>query len=601
MRRRLRRRWRAATSYLRYNVTFRRRVLYPTIGLVGLGLAWILITGYLAAKQDRDISVRLHEVQSLVSQGRMADARALASDLPSMSNRLARLSSGPAWWVASHVPYLGGPVESVRAMSDAAQDVGGHALPILMQESMRLDPSRLRMHGNTISIAPLVQALPGLEKADTALAAATKHIADAPSSTWLSLVDDKRASLAQQLAQLQGYVTAAVRATRVLPTLLGEDGPKTYFIGMQNDAELRGTGGLPGAFAIARVDHGAVRFTRFGSDTVFLTREQHHQLDTGLDFGPDYRHAYGPSGPTSSFVDSNVSPNFPYAARIWAAMWQKVSGQHVDGVLGLDATTLSNFLRVTGPVMGTHHIVVSADNVVSLLGKDEYTIFPSNADRKPFLVSVLRATAHKVTSGVGAAVELLRAASSSASQHRLLAWTQDAATEKVLAESDYAGAIPVTDQPFSGLVLNNASGGKLDYYLSRSVEYQRTGCGPRADVLVTVKLTNNAPAGGLPQYVTGRYDPAPAGARVGDYKTLLDYYATKGAELQSVTLNGDPATVSVEHGLGHPIFRMEVELRRGESQTLMLHLTEPRGSRAPIQWIQPGVTPVVTAVEDQPC
>jgi hypothetical protein len=239
--------------------------------------------------------------------------------------------------------------------------------------------------------------------------------------------------------------------------------------------------------------------------------------------------------------------------------------------------------------------------VVSLTGKDEYTLFPLNQDRKPFLVSVLRAAAHKITSGAGSPVQLLRALSLAGAQQRLLVWSRDPRIERTLDAAHYAGAIPVTTQPFSGLVLNNASGGKLDYYLTRSISYQRTGCGSSSDVLVTIALTDNAPASGLPPYVTDRLDPPPPGARVGDYRTILDYYATDGAQLQSVTLNGDPATASVEHAFGHPIFRMLVELRRGTTQTVVLHLSEPRGSAPPIIWRQPGITPLDVQVQDQPC
>jgi hypothetical protein len=82
---------------------------------------------------------------------------------------------------------------------------------------------------------------------------------------------------------------------------------------------------------------------------------------------------------------------------------------------------------------------------------------------------------------------------------------------------------------------------------------------------------------------------------------LLDYYATDGAKLQSVTLDGRPTTAAVQQAFGHPIFRLEVELPRGTTQTLVFHLEEPRGSAAPRIWQQPGVTPLVVDVNDQPC
>ena len=131
----------------------------------------------------------------------------------------------------------------------------------------------------------------------------------------------------------------------------------------------------------------------------------------------------------------------------------------------------------------------------------------------------------------------------------------------------------------------NASGGKLDFYLTRAVSYERTGCGAFRDVLVTIKLSNYAPPAGLPPYVYSRLDDAPPSAQQGDYRSLVDLYASPGAELQSVTLNGEPGTASVEHDLGHPMFRFDLELPRGQTQTVAVHLREPAGTGSP--WRSP--------------
>jgi hypothetical protein len=562
---------------------------------------WIAVTGYLAARQARDIAVRLEQVRLLVSEGDTADARLVADDVAAMSRHLDHLTSGPAWWIGSNIPWVGDPLASMRSIASASDEVGTRVVPVLTAESERIDPAALRVNGDTFRLTPLLDALPGLRSADAALLEAGRRISDGPSSTWLGAVDRKHASIERQISEVEGYVAAAVRAAQIVPAMMGQNGPRTYFIGLQNEAELRGTGGLPGAWAICRTDHGTIHFTQFGSDTALQARGHHHLIPTGLDFGKDYNNAYAASDPTSSFVDSNVSPHFPYTAQIWAAMWQKVTGQRVDGVMALDPTVLGYFLRAAGPIVAKYGVPVSSANVVSLTEKDEYQLFPSNAERKPFLVSVLRATAHKVTSGSGRPIALLRAASQSALERRLLVWSRDPAIEKVIEQTNYAGAIPDDAQPFSALILNNASGGKLDYYLHRAVAYDRTGCGATSDLQVTISLTNTAPPFGLSPYVTTRLDHPPPGAQLGDYKTVLDYYATRGAKLESVTLDGRTSTATVQQAFGHPVFRMEVELPRGTTQTIVLHLQEPRGTVPPRVWQQPGVTPVDLDVNDQPC
>ena len=53
--------------------------------------------------------------------------------------------------------------------------------------------------------------------------------------------------------------------------------------------------------------------------------------------------------PTGTYSNSDVSPNFPDAAAIWAAMWQKKSGEKITAAIALDPTALSYLLAVTGP------------------------------------------------------------------------------------------------------------------------------------------------------------------------------------------------------------------------------------------------------------
>jgi hypothetical protein len=171
----------------------------------------------------------------------------------------------------------------------------------------------------------------------------------------------------------------------------------------------------------------------------------------------------------------------------------------------------------------------------------------------------------------------------------------------VLAQTSYAGAIPQTKSTFVGPVLNNVAAGKLDFYLLRAMNYHRSGCGDTRDVLVTITLRNQAPATGLPPYVDTRLDKHAYPVNPGDNKTLLDYYATAGSQLLSVTMNQNPTTAGVETAFGHPIYRMEVELPRGTTQTIVLHLLEPATTGSPIIWRQPGVTPLNVTFYAQPC
>lgn len=597
--RRLKRRLRSVRYSSKANLIF-----LGVGGLILIGALWIVITGLIARSDLQDIQSRLAQVRVLVAQGKVSEARKLANDIPSMADRASGMTSGPAWWVGSKIPYLGEPLHVIRTTTTVTAYLGSHAIPQLVDVASAINPEQLRGAGNTIKIAPLAKAAPELEEASSALTYATRQVSALPDS-WLGSVNHLRGNLRTQFRLVGGYVSAAARAAKVLPAMLGADGRTLrYFIGLQNESELRGTGGLPGAFAIARVHDGAITFERFESDTALLPAAQMQMIKTGLDFGKSYNGLYGAALPTTQYVDSNVSPHFPFAAQIWATMWEKQFKQHIDGVVAVDPTALSYFLQATGPAIVPHtpNFVISAANVVQVTEKDAYTLLPNPVQRKAFLVNVLRAAAKKLTSGAGDPYLLVQAASRSTSEQRLLAWTRDPTVEQLLQQTTYAGAINDTGRPLSALIVNNASAGKLDYYLTRTIDYVRTGCGPTRDVSVTFTLTNKAPGRGLPGYVADRLDAhPPPTAKRGDSHVIVDYYATGGAALRSVTINGKSATTDVSDTLGRTVFRFDLELPRTVTQTVQLTLQEPAAHGEPQIWRQPGVMPIVVTSRSQQC
>lgn len=570
--------------------------------LLLLSVIWLVVTGLVARADAMSIRSDLAQVQRLVAAGDVAGAEKVAAEIPALAHRAHKLTTGPAWFLSSEIPYFGKPLQIVRGTAAATDDLGSKGVTALLSVIGNLDPAKLRLHGDTVNLGPVIAAAPKLKIVDSAIAHALGKLNAVPSSSWFAPIDSVRSSMVTTLTSVGGYVDAATRAAQVLPTILGNDRPMRYFVGLQNEAEMRGTGGLPGSFAILVASKGTVKFTHFESDTVFQPGTT-HLIDTGLDFGQAYNQAYAEANSTHRYVNSNVSANFPYAAQIWAAMWQKVSGEHVDGAIALDPQVLANLLNATGPLRTAEGGVLTSANVVPLTEQQEYSIFSDNAERKKFLVAVLKDVSNYAIAGSASAPNLLRAMSLSAKEHRVLFWTSNPAVQKIVDETDYSGTIQVhSDRAFIGPIVSNAAAGKLDYYLQRTVNYQSSGCGPTRDVVVTVTLQNTAPASGLPLYVTTRLDKDhPVDVKPGDNRETFDYWATAGAQLESVTVDGHASTASVFELVGHPIYRLDMELPRGTTSTIVLHLIEPQTTGRPQLWEQPGVIPLQSNVEVQHC
>ncbi len=568
-------------------------------GLLVLAACWLAVTGLLARSQLNQARAEVAALRAQIAAGNLTAARATAADLAKHAHRAHQLTTGPVWAGAAAVPFGGAPLHTIRGVTAGVDAVGHGALPQLVTASGRLDPATLRRPDGSIDLAALNSVGPALDHASTTMTDASRSIGALPKHTWLGTIDSARADVVTQLAGLSKTVRSADLSARILPKLLGQSGPKRYFVAFQNDAEARGTGGLPGAFAIVEANHGKLRFIRFENDTA-LSGVPADPAD--VDFGADYRHLYDGAGTTTLYGNANLSPNFPYAARTWASMWRRKSGERVDGVIAVDPTALSYLLKVTGPATLPDHSQVSASNVIALTQSTVYTKFGTDlAGRRKYLLDLARSVSTKVLNTKGDTAALVRAAGTASGERRLLVWSADDAVEADLAQTSVSGVIPQTSAPYAGLSIVNDGGNKLDYYLDRTLSWQRTGCGSASQVTVTITLTNNAPASGLPTYVTGRSDHHAYPVKPGDNRLEVGYFATQGATMKSVTVDGRPGTAMIGREQGHPVYTVDLELPRGTSRTIVLHLSEPASSAAPIVLRQPLVRPLKIILDDRRC
>jgi hypothetical protein len=107
--------------------------------------------------------------------------------------------------------------------------------------------------------------------------------------------------------------------------------------------------------------------------------------------------------------------------------------------------------------------------------------------------------------------------------------------QAALARLGADGSPPRSGGDFLGLVVDNASQSKIDWFLRRAVDYQlRLDPGSAsAEATVKVTLTNDAPSSGLPDYVLGGAVVAPGASR-----QIVQVYTPY--DLVSATVDGRP-------------------------------------------------------------
>ncbi len=543
---------------------------WSALAIVGVGLAWIVVTALLARARLNEVRAELPQLRTALSSGQYDRAQELARRIEDHTASAHALTGGPAWWVSANLPVLGTPLQTTRTVTAEADRVAGQVVPGVLDLANRLSTGGLVRH-DTVDIAALRTLAPQLHSAAQAAQLASDNVSAAAPS-WLSPVSKARGSFATELGQLRGELEGADRAVRVLLPMLGEHGQQRYFVGFMNEAEARGAGGIPGSFAIVTADHGHITFEHFGSDLELA--KVHARVNLGAEFSARYGH----DDPQGLIANSDISPEFSYAGRIWAGMWQAKTGEHVDGALALDPTALRYLLQVTGPAKLASGELVSADNVVALTQQGQYARYRGdsardNVERKQYLTSVARAVSAKITGG-GDPTQLVRALTRAAGERRLLVWSADAATQRDLHAADWSGSLQPAQGSRAGFAVVNAAGSKLDYYLDRTLTFTRSSCGTDSSAVATLRLHNDAPTSGLPPYVTIRADKRP-GTKPGDNHLLVSFYAPAGSRIEKVTVDGRAAHFGVQSEAGSVVTTLDLELPRQSARTISVTASGP--------------------------
>lgn len=525
------------------------------------------------------------------------DAHRWMTRAQSQARSAHRWLAGPIWSVAGDVPWLGRPAHVERGLADVAVTLADRAMPAAVQAGDVLTPSALRRPDGSIRLTAFQDAVGPLTTAASATAHAERQVASLPRSSWLPAANHAWSAASSLIGRLHSILRDAHDAAALAPNMLGGRGTRRYLLVVENDAEARGLGGLPGVAAVLTVSRGRMSIGSFENNS-FLNGTPPFPVSVPA----SYRRTYAHTDVLRTFQDTDVSPDFPVVGKVWVAMWRARTGQALDGAIAADPTALSYLLDATGPAELADGTKVSGRNVVSLTEQKAYSRFHSLAARQAFFIKVAQAAAGQVVDAShGSAQALVEAMSRAVNEHRLLIWSADQAEQSVLAATPLAGAIPDTAAPFVGVTVNNAQASKLDYYVEHSVTYHRTGCSVSGMQLstVTVRLHNAAPPD-LPAYVTIRLGAAKHNP-VGSERSLVALYATRGAKLLGISVDGVPSVASVGEEAGHPRFEVDVDTLAGSTTTLVYRLIEPKSAAAVEVWRQPGINPDPVSVTGTRC
>ncbi|MFC9553315.1 DUF4012 domain-containing protein [Rhodococcus sp. NPDC056960] len=577
----------------------RRRIL-TGVGVAAVAvLAWF---GFSAWQVQHNLTGARDNAQlakdSLLSGDTQGAQRAATDARERAAAAQDNLHSVP-WSAFAAVPGVGAPFESAQQMSDVVVGLTRDVLTPAVDVGVALSPRDLIGDGGSVQLQPLRDAAPALHETSIAARNLATQAQGIRGAGYLGLVDDARTQLQNQTDDVAKLLENTSIGAEVLPAMLGLDGPRSYFLAFQTNAEARATGGLVGGYSVIHASNGKMGIEKLGKNTEVSYDKR------PLDLGSDYKSMYGNYNPSVDIRNSNLSSHFPYAARIWQSMWAQESGEQVDGAIATDPVALSYVLAAVGPVTLPDGEVVDAGNVVELTESTAYTRFitdeanytADNADRKEYLQTIAGKVVEKMTGTIESPQRLLDAVGRAAGERRIAVWSAHPEEQAILADTTLGYTVPEDPAPYAGVVINNNGGNKLDYYLDREIDYTAGDCtGDTRTTAVTVRLTNNTPDSNFPRIVAGTFKdkPLPYGTNL----SMVSLLSTNGATLTKATIDGKQSFAIQGKELGHPVFTVPVTIPKGATVELRYELNEPTApgeARVPVQPLVDDPTVTVSA------
>jgi len=376
--------------------------------------------------------------------------------------------------------------------------------------------------------------------------------------------------LVENLTTAREMLLEAKTGVLLLPDLVGVYDKKTYLILLQNNMELRPTGGFIGSFALVTFDGG-----KLIDFQVLDVYSADGQLKGHVEPPEPIRRYLGEAG--WYLRDSNFSPDFLVSAARAAWFLEKEIGRKVDGVVGIDLFLAQRILQAVGPVeLFDYQEKIDADN---LFERAEYysevNFFPGSTQKKDFLgtlasallVEVRQTDEQKWLAVAQALYQSLK------SKDLLLALNNQEAA-RILADLGWDGSLRRVKckseaekclVDYLMIVESNFGVNKANYFVKRSLTHQ-INFNSKGRVKETLRID---------YHNQSQSEIFPAGK----YKNYLRILTPKGTKLEKVLIDGkelekekiDETEISERTAFG---FLIEVPIQTKKTVEISYRLAE---------------------------
>ena len=189
----------------------------------------------------------------------------------------------------------------------------------------------------------------------------------------------------KQINQAKCLLDTIAELNNYLPKILGKDKLKTYFILLQNNLELRPSGGFMGSYAKIKFKNGAMEKLTI-NDIYVPDGQLIGHVDPPWPIQTAFKQGWW------KLRDSNWKPDFPESAKQIQWFFSKGNEEQSDGIIAINFLVVKDLLKIIGPLkILDYNYNINADNFYQITQNEvENNFFPGSTQKKDFLGAITK-------------------------------------------------------------------------------------------------------------------------------------------------------------------------------------------------------------------
>ena len=371
--------------------------------------------------------------------------------------------------------------------------------------------------------------------------------------------------------QVEAFITKAKPLIQVLPDIMGQEKDKNYLILIQNDKELRPTGGFITAYANFKVSKGNIQSD--GSQDIYA-------LDASLRKqvpAPSAFQKYLQVG-TLHIRDSNISPDYLASMMQFQDLYQSsTEKKDYDGIIAVDTKFVLAMIDALGPidVAGTKYTTDKVDACACpqiIYELEKYADQPvayEKGNRKGIIGQLMQQMMAKTFQAPQSQwPKILETVLSSLQQKDILLYFKDAKSQQAAENVNFAGRLYDYSGDYLTINESNLGGAKSNLYIQQKATLQVQKGKDSLNNKLTIEY--KYPRRGDDCSLERKSGLCLAGI----YQDWIRIYVPKGAKITKATGSETPFVVSED--LGKSVFEGYFTVRPQGTAKIEIEYTVPK-------------------------